>query len=159
RRRPPRRQSDRMDEHGLRTGGSGMTGERNILVVLHARRDDTIAAAGRVCDVLRAAGARLVLAETDLEDPGDRARLLRGYGILGLDVALVDIELAIVLGGDGTILRAAELVRGGTAPVLGINMGHVGFLAEIERDELDDAVARVIARDYLVEERLALSVR
>ena len=136
-----------------------MTGERNILVVLHAHRDDTIAAAGRVCDVLRAAGARPVLAETDLEDLGDRARLLRGYGILGRDVALVDIELAIVLGGDGTILRAAELVRGGTAPVLGINMGHVGFLAEIERDELDDAVARVIARDYLVEERLALSVR
>jgi NAD+ kinase len=79
--------------------------------------------------------------------------------VLGEDVALVDIELAIVLGGDGTILRAAELVRGGAAPVLGINMGHVGFLAEIERDELDDAVRRVIARDYVVEERLALSVR
>ena len=59
-----------------------------------------------------------------------------------------DIELAIVLGGDGTILRAAELVREGTAPVLGINMGHVGFLAEIERDDMDDAVSRAIARDY-----------
>ena len=68
-----------------------------------------------------------------------------------------DIELAIVLGGDGTILRAAELVRDGTAPVLGINMGHVGFLAEIERDDMDDAVRRVIARDYRVEERLALA--
>ncbi len=70
-----------------------------------------------------------------------------------------DIELAIVLGGDGTILRAAELVRDGTAPVLGINMGHVGFLAEIERDDMDDAVRRVIDRDYDVEERLALQVR
>ena len=70
-----------------------------------------------------------------------------------------DIELAIVLGGDGTILRAAELVRDSTAPVLGINMGHVGFLAEIERDDMDDAVRRVIARDYRVEERLALAVR
>ena len=64
-----------------------------------------------------------------------------------------------MLGGDGTILRAAELVREGTAPVLGINMGHVGFLAEIERDDMDDAVRRVIARDYAVEERLALQVR
>ncbi len=69
------------------------------------------------------------------------------------------MELAIVLGGDGTILRAAETVRGGRAPILGINMGHVGFLAEIERDDMDDAVRRVIARDYTVEERLALAVR
>ena len=75
------------------------------------------------------------------------------------DVPVDDVELAIVLGGDGTILRAAELVRDGTAPVLGINMGHVGFLAEIERDDMDDAVRRVIARDYDVEERLALQVR
>ena len=73
--------------------------------------------------------------------------------------AVDDVELAIVLGGDGTILRAAELVRDGTAPVLGINMGHVGFLAESERDDMDDAVRRVIARDYRVEERLALDVR
>ena len=70
-----------------------------------------------------------------------------------------DVELAIVLGGDGTILRAAELVRDGSAPILGINMGHVGFLAEIERDDMDDAVRRVIARDFQVEERMALQVR
>jgi NAD+ kinase len=64
-----------------------------------------------------------------------------------------------VLGGDGTILRAAEIVRDGSAPVLGINMGHVGFLAEIEADDLDEAMRRVIARDYEVEERMTLSVR
>jgi NAD+ kinase len=50
-------------------------------------------------------------------------------------------------------------VRDGSAPVLGINMGHVGFLAEIERDDMDAAVRRVIDRDYDVEERLALQVR
>lgn len=132
---------------------------RNILVVVHAQREDTVEAAERVCTALREAGARPVLSRADLDDLQEHAERFDGVGVLGEDVALVDIELAIVLGGDGTILRAAELVRGGSAPVLGINMGHVGFLAEIERDELDDAVRRVIARDYDVEERLALSVR
>ncbi len=134
------------------------TSERSILVVVHSRRDDTVDAARRVVSELRAAGARPVLSVEDraeLEDLLD----LSGVGTLTVDVPLADIELAIVLGGDGTILRAAELVRGGTAPVLGINLGHVGFLAEIERDDMDDAVRRVIARDYRVEERLALSVR
>jgi NAD+ kinase len=132
--------------------------ERSILVVAHAQRADTVNAAERVVTALRGAGAQPVLA------PDDRAELaavrpsFADVAVLG-DVPVDDIELAIVLGGDGTILRAAELVREGTAPVLGINMGHVGFLAEIERDDMDDAVRRVIARDYAVEERLALQVR
>ncbi|GAA3900493.1 NAD kinase [Microbacterium invictum] len=130
---------------------------RNILVVAHAHREDTVDAARRVITALHAAGACPVV-------PSDDPALLEavaglGAALLGADVAIADIEAAIVLGGDGTILRAAELVREGTAPVLGINMGHVGFLAEIERDDMDAAVHRVIARDYEVEERLALQVR
>jgi len=133
--------------------------ERSILVVVHALRDDTVHAAARVISALREAGARPVL---PLEDRAILAAAVEGFAdvaTLGDDVDVADIELAIVLGGDGTILRAAELVREGTAPVLGINMGHVGFLAEIERDDMDDAVHRVIGRDYEVEERLALQVR
>ena len=133
--------------------------ERNILVVVHARRDDTVAAAQRVVSALREAGARPVLSPDDREELGDALALLGQVATLGVDVPVDDIELAIVLGGDGTILRAAELVREGTAPVLGINMGHVGFLAEIERDDMDYAVSRAIDRDYAVEERLALQVR
>jgi NAD+ kinase len=133
--------------------------ERNILVVVHARRDDTVAAAERVVSAVRGAGGRPVLSVDDRAELGDALTLLGDVATLGLDVSVEDVELAIVLGGDGTILRAAELVREGTAPVLGINMGHVGFLAEIERDDMDLAVARVIARDYAVEERLALQVR
>lgn len=136
-----------------------MTAQRSILVVAHAQRDDTVAAAARVVAALRAADARPVLAVDDR----DELTALRGdfadTAVLGTDVAVADVELAIVLGGDGTILRAAELVRAGTAPILGINMGHVGFLAEIERDDMDAAVRRAIARDYRVEDRLALSVR
>ncbi|KNY04320.1 NAD kinase [Microbacterium sp. GCS4] len=133
--------------------------ERSILVVAHARRDDTVAAARRVIEALRDAGARPVLAPDESLDLSAVDPSFADVDVLGVTVGQEELELAIVLGGDGTILRAAELVRGCSAPVLGINMGHVGFLAEIDRDDMDDAVRRVIARDYEVEERLALSVR
>src|SRR5690606_35052984 len=112
-------ESDTMVEHREPTGGSLMT-TRDILVVAHAQRADTVAAAERVITALRDAGARPVL-------PGDDEALLTelastGAAVLGTDVDVADIELAIVLGGDGTILRAAEIVRDGSAPVLGINM-------------------------------------
>ena len=133
--------------------------ERNILVVAHARRTDTVEAARRVVEALREAGARPVLASDDSADLSAVDPFFADVDVLGDTVTQEDLELAIVLGGDGTILRAAELVRGCSAPVLGINMGHVGFLAEIDRDDMDAAVRRVIDRDYDVEERLALSVR
>lgn len=133
--------------------------ERNILVVAHAGREDTVAAARRVIELLRGAGARPVLAEDDRRDLAAVDPHFAEVDVLGADVDQSALELAIVLGGDGTILRAAELVRGSAAPVLGINMGHVGFLAEIDRDNMEAAVHRVIDRDYEVEERLALSVR
>ncbi|WP_344735874.1 NAD kinase [Microbacterium awajiense] len=132
---------------------------RSILVVAHAHRDETVRAAARVISALRDAGAQPVLASDDRDDLRAALPEFGDLAVLGVDVPVGDIELAIVLGGDGTILRAAELVRDGLAPVLGINMGHVGFLAEIERDDMDDAVRRAIARDYEVEERLALQVQ
>ena len=64
-----------------------------------------------------------------------------------------------MLGGDGTILRSAELVRGSAAPLLGINLGHVGFLAESERDDLAETVHRALDGEYEVEERMTLAVR
>lgn len=68
-------------------------------------------------------------------------------------------ELVCVLGGDGTILRGAALSRGTDAPLLGVNLGHVGFLAEAEREDLRETADRIVARDYSVEERLTLDVR
>ncbi|WP_347345246.1 NAD kinase [Microbacterium sp.] len=132
---------------------------RHILVVAHAHRTETVEAARRVLDALLGAGARPVLAADDREELGAVLGHLDEVATLGADVGVDELELAIVLGGDGTILRAAELVRDGAAPILGINMGHIGFLAEIERDDMDDAVRRVIARDYTVEERMTLSVQ
>ena len=68
-------------------------------------------------------------------------------------------ELVIALGGDGTILRAAELARPESTPLIGINLGHVGFLAEADPVALDVVTAEILAGQYAVEERLALEVR
>lgn len=133
--------------------------ERRILVVAHAGRVETVEAARRVIDALRGAGAQPLLAADDHAALSAVDAFFTDLEVLDATSDAVELELAIVLGGDGTILRAAELVRDSGAPVLGINMGHVGFLAEIDRDDMDDAVRRVIDRDYEVEERLALSVR
>ncbi|BBZ67487.1 NAD kinase [Mycolicibacterium insubricum] len=67
-------------------------------------------------------------------------------------------ELVLVLGGDGTFLRAAELARNAGIPVLGINLGRIGFLAEAEADAIDEVLQRVIRRDYRVESRMTLDV-
>jgi len=67
-----------------------------------------------------------------------------------------EFEIAIVLGGDGTILRAAELVLGTDTPILGINLGNVGFLAEIERPSATVLAREVAAKNYRGEARLIL---
>jgi len=69
-----------------------------------------------------------------------------------------EVELAVVLGGDGSILRAAELLRGTKAPILGINAGHVGFMAEAESGNLIQALDIVVSKRYKVRDRLALEV-
>ena len=136
-----------------------MTAEkRRILIVVHTGRPDSVDAAVRVHDLLVTAGAIPVMDEGQWDELGaDRARFALAE-VLGRETDIHQVELAIVLGGDGTILRAAEVTRGSSAPILGVNMGHVGFLTESERDDLDDAVHRVIARDYRVEERMTLDV-
>jgi NAD+ kinase len=67
------------------------------------------------------------------------------------------IDLAVVLGGDGTMLRAAEIFRGKQVPILGINLGHVGFLAEIERPSLSEIVDAIAAGTFSIEERMSLN--
>lgn len=67
-------------------------------------------------------------------------------------------DAVLVLGGDGTILRAAELVRGRPVPILGVNFGHVGFLAEAEPDSLEAAVARLVGGDYAIDERMTMEI-
>src|SRR5690606_6737052 len=67
-------------------------------------------------------------------------------------------ELLVVLGGDGTLLRGAEFAHASGVPMLGVNLGRIGFLAEAERDDLEQVVERVVTRSYEVEERMTLDV-
>jgi NAD+ kinase len=67
-------------------------------------------------------------------------------------------EMVLVLGGDGTLLRVAEMTRPAGVPLLGVNLGHVGFLAEAEYDDLPNVIDRVITRQYTVEQRMTVDV-
>ncbi|WP_205472194.1 NAD kinase [Nocardioides sp. SYSU D00038] len=90
-------------------------------------------------------------------EPGDYAPALElTPGEAG---AADDCELALVIGGDGSILRAAEITHGTGTPVLGVNLGHVGFLAEAEPDHVDSTIDAIVGRRYTVEDRLTLDVR
>lgn len=131
---------------------------RRILVVSHTARFEAIEATISVVERLRAAG---VIAVMDADDRDEYAPHLPPAmtAELGTEVHPEELEIALVLGGDGTILRAAELLRGALCPILGVNLGHVGFLAETESHSLDFTVERVLAGAYTVEERFTLDVR
>jgi NAD+ kinase len=139
--------------------GRAMASDRHILVVAHTGRQDSLDAAIVVCRQLISAGLTPVLSQDEYSHIMAEAHDLQPIALLGDTVQQGELELVIVLGGDGTILRAAELARGCSAPLLGVNLGHVGFLAESERKDLTATVERALARDYLVEERMTLSVR
>ncbi len=135
-----------------------MTESRYMLVVSHTGRRESLDAAAAVVTSLAGAGVIPVLVDEERED------LLAACGDFGGAVQMLDgmdpslLELVIVLGGDGTILRAAEIVRGSSVPLLGVNLGHVGFLAEAEREDLGETLRRVLLRDYDVEERMTIDV-
>jgi NAD+ kinase len=122
---------------------------RSVLLVTHPGRAETRAAAAEVVERLAAAHMEVRVADDRMQLPG-RTVVVEGDG------AAVGCELVVVLGGDGTILRAAEYARPAAVPLLGVNLGRVGFLAEAERDDLAVTVDRIVERAYDVEERLTL---
>ena len=132
---------------------------RHFLVVSHTGRAAALEATADVCGQLAEAGAVPVVAHEQWHDVLSALPELEGVVKRFEEVSPRHLELVIVLGGDGTILRAAELTREHPVPLLGVNLGHVGFLAESERDDLGYTVGRALARDYTVEERMTLSVR
>jgi NAD+ kinase len=141
-----------------------MSKSRFVLVVTHTAREEAIAAAAVTFEQMIAGGITPVISATDLADlkkiTGDQllAKVIGQIKTLEIDCQISELELVVVLGGDGTILKAAEIVRDYSIPLMGINLGHVGFLAESEREEFTEAVRRVLDHDYEIKERLTLEV-
>ena len=136
------------------------TPTRRVLLLAHMGRDDARDVARSFCKALAANGivVRLLADEArDLElDPTLFDPRIE-TAVVGPDVS-DGCELAVVIGGDGTILRAAELTRGTRTPLLGVNLGHVGFLAEAEYDDVESTIDAIVHRRYASEERLTIDV-
>ena len=128
--------------------------KRNVLLVVHTGRRQAVSSARDLADRLSGAGLTVrVLAEEAAALHCATADVVAS----GADAA-AGAELVIALGGDGTLLRAAELARPAGSALIGVNLGHVGFLAEAERTDLDAMVGRILAHEYDVEERMTLDV-
>jgi NAD+ kinase len=132
--------------------------KRTVLIVAHTGRKDAVRSAREVATKLNAAGLVVRTLESEAPDLDLAAANVDTEVVPNDPVAAQGVEVVLVLGGDGTLLRAAELARWAGVPLLGVNLGHVGFLAEAERDDLAHTVQRVLDRDYHVEERLTLDV-
>jgi NAD+ kinase len=131
-----------------------MTEKRSVLLVTHTGRPGAVRSAQLVLNRLAEAGISARVLDSEAED-------LRCAGVDVTPVcgaAAEGAEMVIVLGGDGTLLRAAELARPSGTPLLGVNLGHVGFLAEAERADLAATVDKVASRAYDVEERMTVDV-
>jgi NAD+ kinase len=129
--------------------------ERRVLVVTHPGRAEAATVAADFCAQVTKAGMRVRLLEDEsavLNSWSDDPEIVAGAGVAE------GCELIVVFGGDGTILRGAELARPTATPLLGVNLGHVGFLAEAEVDNMEFTVDRVVNRTYEVEERLTIDV-
>jgi NAD+ kinase len=143
-----------------------MSSERVILLVVHTGRDEATDTARRVEKVLGHNGIGLRLLTTEAVDRGSVHLDPHELQTLGVDIEVVDAderaaegcELVLVLGGDGTFLRAAELARNAEIPVLGVNLGRIGFLAEAEAEAIDAVLDHVISRTYRVEQRMTLDI-
>jgi NAD+ kinase len=128
--------------------------KRTMLVLAHTGRENALSSARQAINQLTAAGVAVRV--TEEEAP---ALACSGAAVLPAGPAAAEgAELVLVLGGDGSLLRAAELARPAGTPLIGVNLGHVGFLAEAEPDGLTETVDRLVAGDYRVEERMTLEV-
>lgn len=127
---------------------------RAVLILVHGVRPDAARVAVEFAGAVQAEGVTVFALDSDAEVL--EAAGLRDARRVGTPPA--GCELAVVFGGDGTILRAAETCRGTDIAVLGVNLGHVGFLAEADVEDIDAVVRGVVDRSYTVEERLTVDV-
>ena len=120
---------------------------RHVIFLVNASRPEAVIATKELSQLLLKQGFIL-------STPSD-------ISVLGITQTSVDkldaAELVIVLGGDGTILRGAEVARAQNIPILGINLGHVGFLAEVEKPSLAEVATSIVSKNYQTENRMVLN--
>jgi NAD+ kinase len=120
---------------------------RHIIFLVNASRPEALVATKELSQLLLKEGFAL-------STPSD-------VNVLGVTQSPIEkqepAELVVVLGGDGTILRGAEVARSQGIPILGINLGHVGFLAEVEKPSLAEIATSIISKDYKTESRMVLN--
>lgn len=130
---------------------------RYMLIVSHTAREEALQATEHTIRFLLDHNINPVMSKKDLRSFRQHS-LTENILQLKRDVDLQEIELAIALGGDGTILRAAETVRPVSCPIVTVNLGHVGFLAEMESQALSCTLEHILRGEYEVEERFTLEV-
>ncbi len=120
---------------------------RNLLLVCNPSRPQAVEAAQKLAQDFKASGFQLFT--------------ISDISIAGVTNCTVDalpaLEVGVVLGGDGTMLRAAEVTRTQQIPLLGVNLGHVGFLAEVEKVSLDTVVKAITEKSYVIDSRMTLN--
>jgi NAD+ kinase len=125
-----------------------------MLLVAHTGRPAALRVARVMAERLASAGIALRVLDAEAGELG-----LAGSAAFPVSpAAAAGTEMVLVVGGDGTLLRAAELARPAGVPLLGVNLGHVGFLAEAEPEDLPAAVDSVVSGKYEVEERMTIDV-
>ena len=119
--------------------------KRNLLIVCNPSRKDAVAAAVQLEASLSKTFDVFTISDIDIS------------GIKKLKISdLPEIEVGIVLGGDGTTLRAAEVAHLRQVPLLGVNLGHVGFLSEVEESNIADVISAVLEKSYVIDPRITL---
>ena len=119
---------------------------RNLLLVCNPTRIEAVEAAQKLAAEFTQGGFALFTV-SDISIPGVSKCDLEN---------LPALEVGVVLGGDGTMLRAAEVARMYEIPLLGVNLGHVGFLAEVEKVSLAAIVAAITDKNYVIDSRMVL---
>lgn len=119
---------------------------RNLLVVCNPGRVDAVVAAVELQQNLASTFAIYTISDVNI--PGMIKSTLAD---------LPPIEVAVVLGGDGTMLRAAEVTQAHDIPLLGVNLGHVGFLSEVERSKISDVIKALVDKSYVIDPRITLA--
>jgi NAD+ kinase len=118
---------------------------RSLLVVCNPSRKDAVSAAVELQKAFESTFDLYTISDVEIN------------GIKNVSIAdLPEVEVAVILGGDGTTLRAAEVAHVREIPLLGVNLGHVGFLSEVEESKISEVIAAVVNKSYVIDSRITL---